>query len=555
MVLDVVGLIGGVGGFFAHNVLVDVGGGASGLGGGLPGEGGLGGSGLEAEFAGMRLADDPDRWALAAYGVALARAEVATRPEQLGEVLALLERAGRILSAERAPLEHARILTASANCERARGQTLVALGLFERAAELLGSRAPAVECAAALVNLGLAFTESGQPERAVEALDEAVERLTGDPSSSGLRSGDALDGLHDESARTLSAALTNRAQAHQRVGSDSAIRAAVDDYRAAIAAAPPESPTVGMAAHGLGTALLELHSRRGGAGGSPGNGHDHSHPGDISDPAPALTGFGQPSLGDHRAHAGGGNGPAASGAPIAEAVAAFELALSALSLASLPFQHAIARHSLALAYEQRGEPGDTVRAVNSVEAALGVFDPRLHKPQWQTARATLARLERMLEEPGVTTGATGTDSGVPDGEASEQSGFGLGRARHRHLVGFLASTDRSEREQMLRDRLRRLAPMPAVRVRAELSELSNALAALSLDHYETVATSLIRVLMELPDPVLEAACASLCAAHQATSDRCEELDACLDAAIHAELFGPQRVRVRDLLEAHGWIRP
>jgi hypothetical protein len=46
----------------------------------------------------------------------------------------------------------------------------------------------------------------------------------------------------------------------------------------------------------------------------------------------------------------------------------------------------------------------------------------------------------------------------------------------------------------------------------------------------------------------------LCIAHRACSDQAA-YDRALDEVVHDLLHGPQRVRVRDILEGHGWVRP
>ena len=66
--------------------------------------------------------------------------------------------------------------------------------------------------------------------------------------------------------------------------------------------------------------------------------------------------------------------------------------------------------------------------------------------------------------------------------------------------------------------------------------------------------SVIGVLMELPDRLLETACETICHVHQ-EHDSTAALDEALDAVVTDRVFGPQRVRVRDLLEANGWVRP
>lgn len=423
---------------------------------------------LEAELAQVRIGEDPDAWALAAYRLAVAKGELSTRPDQLDEALSLLERASRILTAERAPLEHGRILTAAASCHRAAGRSDRAVSLFEEVAELVASRASVAEHAASLVNVGLAQAEVDRPADAVVSLDAAIDMLRAEDD--------------DETTRLLGAALMNRAQAHQRLGSGDAIRAAIADYEAALAVLPPNYPQAGMAAHGLGSALLES--------------------------------------GEHDS----------DDTVVKAAIAAFDRALGVFGPNTHPFQHAVARHSLALAYERRDSPGDLVRALNCAEAALVLFDPRLHPGQWHTAAEALARFEQGLNE-----------SHGP-------------RSRIGHIVELLGNAESDERAALLRERLRRAANQPRPRLEAELQALSRAMVERPIAEYRVVLGSLIAVLMELPEHVLEVACESLCGAHRDVEDAVAR-DRALDDTVHDTLFGPQRVRMRDLLEANGWIRP
>ncbi len=434
---------------------------------------------LEAALEAVSLAEAPDDWALAAYRLAVARSEAASRPEDIDQALEILDKAARILTADRAPVEHGRILTAAANCHRAGGRADRALELFGRAADLIAPRAPAVEHAAALINLGLAHCEAGHPTAGIEALNRAIDLVTAQMAAVPGDNGDPVD---DERSRLLGAALINRAQARQSLGQEEDLEAAVGDYQAAAEALPAASLQAGMAAHGLGAAILEL-CRRGASGSTP-----------------------------------------------EEAVGAFEQSLSVLSHGSFPFHHAVARHSLALAFETRNGPGDLARALNSAHASLSVFDPRLHESHWRTAHATLARLEAALDDADPPTGRMG------------------------HVARLLAGTDETEREQLLRDRLLRAASLPPMGMGAALEALVDSLAALDLDDYGEVLRTLIGVLMELPDRLLEAACETLCRVH-AGHDSAEVLDETLDGVITDRLFGPQRVRVRDLLEANGWVRP
>ena len=483
---------------------------------------------LEASLAAVSLAEAPDEWALAAYRLAVARSETAGRGEDLEQALELLDKAARILSADRAPVEHGRILTAAANCHRGAGRAERALEFFVRAAELLAPRAPVLERAGVLINVGLARCEIGRPELAIEVLDQAISLLaegseeSGIPTSVGADGGAPVDplpdrhatprrtddgrgsdderrtddgrgsddehetddgrGTDDERGRVLGAALINRAQARQSLGRDEDLLAALDDYRDAVAALATSSLQAGMAAHGLGATVLEL-CRRG---------------------APCCN----PD----------------------DAVGAFEQALGVLGPIRFPFHHAVARHSLALAYEARRGPLDLARALNSAHASLSVFDPRLHTTHWRTAHDTLARI----------TDALGGD------EPSS--------SRLSHVARLLAHTPEEEREQLLRDRLFRAAHLPATAARADLETLFISVAALPVDGYRTVLRSLIGVLMELPDRLLEAACETVCRVH-AEHHSPEALDEVLDSVITDRLFGPQRVRVRDLLEANGWVRP
>lgn len=464
--------------------------------------------GLEAELARIRAGSDPDGWALAAYRVAVARSEAADG--DLAGALDLLDRAGRILTEARSPVEHARICTAAGHCHRRLGRPDRAAPLFERAAALVRDRTPAEEQAAALVNLGLALTETGRPNEAVEPLGRALDLLAGAGG--------------DEAGRVRAAALINRAQALQALGGDAELERAAADYRAAAAAGSPDAPQRGMALHGLGSAILEQIRRdqAGLGGGERGDGAD-------------------------------------GGRRVDEAIDAFEQALGVLTEAAFPFQHAIARHSLAVAFERRDGPSDAARALAGAEAAMSIFDPRLHRPQWAAAADTLARLEQKLEE----TEGPGT--------------------RSDRFARLMAAVAPDERTGLLRDRLARLATAPEIRRRRDLDELAAALTRLdSKEHevveseavgrehetvdyeavgrecevvdYEAVMRSMIPVLMELPDPVLDSACASLAAAHRASGST-EVFDGVLDRVIHDLLFGPQRVRVRDLLTAAGWVRP
>ena len=512
--------------------------------------------GLEAELARIRAGSDPDGWALAAYRVAVARSEAADG--DLDGALDLLDRAGRILTEARSPVEHARICTAAGHCHRRLGRPDRAAPIFERAAALVRDRTPAEEQAAALVNLGLALTETGRPNEAVEPLGRALDLLAGAGG--------------DEAGRVRVAALINRAQTLQALGGDAELEQAAADYRAAAAAGSPDAPQRGMALHGLGSAILEQIRRDQASlgGGERGDGADRGRgrpdnsaqssvedDGGTAGRAPGRR-IGK-AIDDYEQAERRDSTSTAEDRRIGEAIDAFEQALGVLTEAAFPFQHAVARHSLAVAFERRDGPSDAARALAGAEAAMSIFDPRLHRPQWAAAADTLARLEQKLEE--------------TDGPGTRSDRF----------ARLLAAVAPDERTDLLRDRLARLATAPEIRRRRDLDELAAALTRLdSKEHevveseavgreheavdyeavgrehevvdYEAVMRSMIPVLMELPDPVLDSACASLAAAHRASGSP-EVFDGMLDRVIHDLLFGPQRVRVRDLLTAAGWVRP
>ncbi|NNE12553.1 MAG: hypothetical protein HKN41_09975, partial [Ilumatobacter sp.] len=213
-----------------------------------------------------------------------------------------------------------------------------------------------------------------------------------------------------------------------------------------------------------------------------------------------------------------------------EAVSVFAACLRVLTAHAFPFQHAVAQHSIAVACERRAEPLDLERALSHVEIAMSMFDPRLHAVHWQTAAETLGRVETQLA------------AIRPDGTRAD------------HFMALVAGVDESTRTMLLRDRLVPLSRLPAQRIRRDLDGLMTALVRLGEGTYDDIARVMLPVLMELPESTLAAACGALCAAHR-TTDASATYDALLDAVVHDLLHGPQRVRVRDLLEAEGWIRP
>ncbi len=457
---------------------------------------------LEAELEALRGAGRPDEWALAAYRLGVARSEAATGEAGLRAAVELLDRAARALGPARSPVEHARILTAAGSCRRRLGESGAAATLFDRAADLLAGRVPATQEAAALVNCGLAATEAGRPADASALLARALALVDGSDD--------------DESRRVRGAAHLNRAQASQASGSRDDLERAVADYRAAANCFGDDAPQRAMALHGLGSALLDLAASTGSPDGS-------AQPVDAAGLAEPEGG-----PGGSAAESGDTVGQLAAGA-----VEAFRASLQILTLEAFPFRHAVARHSLALAFERRGEPLDVLRAAECAEAALAVFDPRLQGEHWQVAAETLARLE--------AAAADGPPGGPPP-------------ARLRRFALLADGVDDLERVSLLRDRLARLTVHPDLRRRSDCGALAVAVVEAGPVAYERFVRAMIPVLMELPDPLLEAMCGALCEAHTASGEP-GVFDEVLDRVIHDLLFGPQRVRMRDLLEARGWVRP
>lgn len=459
---------------------------------------------LESELEALRGAGRPDEWALAAYRLGVARSESATDEAGLRAAAELLDRAGRALGPARSPVEHARILTAAGSCRRRLGEAEAAASLFDRAADLLAGRVPVAQEAAALVNCGLAATEAGRPADAAEPLARSLAMLDGSDD--------------DESRRVRGAAHLNRAQAHQASDSRDELEDAVADYRAAAGCFGDDAPQRAMALHGLGSALLDLAA----AGGATGSLDGTAQPVDTSGREGVQGDFARSA----------GESKDAIRRLATEAVVAFRSSLQILTLEAFPFRHAVARHSLALAYEQRGEPLDVLRAAECAEAALAVFDPRLQRPHWEVAAATLARMESTI--------------------ASAAGGAADGSRLHR-FVQLVDGVEDPERVSLLRERLGRTAAQPELRRRRDCDALAAAAVGAGPAAYERLLRAMVPVLMELPEPLLESMCSALCDAH--TAGQAETLDAILDRVIHDLLFGPQRVRMRDLLEARGWVRP
>ena len=414
---------------------------------------------LEGQLGATDRVADPTGWSLLAGRVALARSELG---DSAG-ALVLVDQAAAILTATRAPLEHARLLVTAAAAHRALGNPVRAFELFEAAAQLLAGRATAPELAAALSNIGLVAAELGRTGVALAAFD------------------DALESAPDDAHRLRASLHINRAQLHLAGSGHDALDRAAADFQAAAAISDMESTPIqhGQAHNGLGTVAQARGDRAGAAG-------------------------------------------------------YFSAALATFAPAQFPFLHAVASHNLGLALS---DPDGTVvalrRALSAFEVALTLFDPQRQRAQWTESFHRAEAVEAIL--------------------AAEHAGW----TRDDHLAALLGGLDEGERLGLARTRLGHIAQRPDPHRRRAFATSAAAALRRDTDTHRAVLHATVSVLMELPDDVLRSGLQGQLDAHQALDDpvRAVAADEALDDAIHALLHGPQRVRVRDLLEEMGWERP
>ena len=176
---------------------------------------------LRARFEATDRATDSLQWAANAYRLGMATAEQPTaHPQQnLQDALALYQQAAEVLTARRAPVEHARILNAAGSAHRMMGDPGTASRLFREALGLMAGKGVDVEEASVLNNLGLVLTEGGGLDDAVDAFTLSLEKL---PSPDGSSSGD------DEQIRTMLATKHNLGQVHLARGGIGGCDAAIE---------------------------------------------------------------------------------------------------------------------------------------------------------------------------------------------------------------------------------------------------------------------------------------------------------------------------------------
>ncbi len=430
---------------------------------------------MKDRFESIDRYSDSLSWATSAYRLGMATAEQPTAQPQdnLKEALGYYEQAAQVLTAQRAPVEHARILNAAGSAHRMMGDPSTASRLFSEALGLMSGKGVDVEEASVLNNLGLVLTEGGRLDDAVEAFTMSLDMLPGDD---------------DEQIRTMLATKHNLGQVHLARGGVDGCEAAIEVLADAstIARGTEASMHTAMIDHTLGIAWK------------------------------ARAGF-DPAMHDR---------------DLSEAIAAFERCLTVFTSVGFPMQHAIAKHNLGHALAGRDDLDSMRRALAYYEDSLNIFDPRLHQQQWQEAFANAEAVEKRLEA--AVPGATRAD----------------------HIATLAGSMSDDERLMFVRQRLVQMERLPKESQLERLTALSYAIVTQPAASFVASLRTMITVLMELPEDLLESALESQLAAHAMLDNHDQRAaDFILDEAINALLFGPQRIRVRDMLEDIGWDRP
>lgn len=411
------------------------------------------------------------------------------------------------------PVEHAtlRLNLGMALAESPHGNhTQLLMAAIEQYAEALRvftATAHPRERARVLTALGAAERELGRPIQAKDRFAEALELVSVDSAPAEV--GAAANGLG-----LALADLGNREDA-------------IAAYRHAEAAFSDRPRQLAATLHNLGQILA--------ADGSPHaltDALEAYHQGlDLVDPS--TDGYVWASL--HHAQAVALMGlPGDRTRHLNEAVRAETAALTVFTRRSHPFQYAIARNNMGVAYTElsSGHPTMLRRALVALEEAVTIFDPRLHPEPWQQAKQNLDGVERSLGEGGDTAGD-----------------------RNAHFATLAAEVSGPERTELLRTRLSLIFEHPLEARTSMLAALDTAIVGLD-DASQTVVTrSWMTVLMEHPrDHVLEA----LTSRQQANErlDPSQRVIAvrAIEAAL-GELEVLQRVGIRDTLASLGYQRP
>lgn len=425
---------------------------------------------LRAELERTPLAAQPLAHGLASYQLGMALAE---RPdgERRANLMEAVAHFARALTVYTAahPRERARVLTGLGSAERALGMSTVARGRFEEAVALLTTVHDAEADLAAALN-NLGLTYGDLGE-----YDRA--RRVFDRALS------ILDPVSQQRVRATT--LHNLGLVLFASGTAEDLEGAVDAQEQAVEAAQlSESSYVWASAHhALGVALMALPRKR-------------------------------------REH-------------LARARKAFGESLRVFRRTEFPFQHAVAKNNLGLAYLEDPERGvtDLRKAVAAFEDALAVFDPRLHRQLWKESRANLEKAMRALAELGQTM-------------EPEQ-----------HFARLLAALQGAERERMMKERFRRLLHSPEPARSRLVGRLDRALVQLDSPALEDLTLIWMKVLMEQPhQQVLIALDARARNISELDPTRRHRASWALERAI-GDLEVIQRVRIRELLTDLGFERP
>lgn len=305
---------------------------------------------LTARLAATPRGMYPYQHATIAYRLGLAYAESpgSNQTEGLRRALAYYDVAAGVFDPALDPVPHARVLNAAGAAHRALGDRRQAADLFETASRLLAERGRDDERAAAFNNLGLVLTELGEPARAVEACNQAVE---------------LFDASTAEGRRGRVAALHARGLAHAAGGDEEGLGAAVADYRDALtdldaSSAPYHYAIVHDSLGAASVALAELRP----------------------DQRERLLGDG---------------------------VQAFLQALTVFTRGGFPYQHALVKHNLGLALLGLGttpghdDPVDLRWSLACFEDTVALLDPRVQVAEWRLAYSNLKRAEDGLSSRGL----------------------------------------------------------------------------------------------------------------------------------------------------------
>jgi len=430
---------------------------------------------LTKQLAATPRVSRPHEHATIAYRLGLAHAETAgARPgDSLRKALACYDVAAAIFDPRFEAVHHARVLNAAGAAHRGLGNREKATELWEKAAGLLEAEGTDNERAAVYNNVGLARTEMGNPAGAVEAFDKAVE---------------LFDITEAEGRRGHLAALHNRGQAHSSMGTEEGLELALADFEEARAVLDTEEAPLhhAMIEHSVGVTCSALASRR----------------------------------------------PDERESFLTEAVRAFQESLLAFARTAFPYQHALAKHNLGLAYAGLGGTANLRRALAAFEDSLAVLDPRSQAEVWRQVYDSMQRVEAQLAD--VAPGATRAD----------------------HFAALVGGVRDDEREQLIKDRLKRLFDLPEKQLLTALAELAASVAKLGQEKAYPVIEAELLVVMEQPKEFHAIALRAIHEAHRqiADEDLRTEADQALDQAIGG-LGGVQRIHTRDYLYSIGWERP